>query len=65
MTPSLTYQADAGGSISQLKILSEVMLNFSQEVEIGALHRPCTVFDIICGVGSGGQVECSTPLTNS
>jgi hypothetical protein len=41
------------------------MLKFSQEVEIDALRRPYTVFDMICGVGSGGQVEYSTPLTNS
>jgi hypothetical protein len=50
---------DAGGAqaVSQLQILNHVMERISQDVQSsseGAVKRPCEVFDVIGGVGSGG-----------
>jgi len=49
---------DAGGSrsISQLKILEELMHRLNYDEESDDMSRPCDVFDMICGVGSGGYV---------
>jgi hypothetical protein len=35
------------------------MLEFNGGTVNNEEHRPCSVFDMICGVGSGGQVEYS------
>ena len=47
---------DAGGprGISQLKILEQMMNLRNVGVEDDQKKRPCTVFDMIGGVGSGG-----------
>lgn len=49
---------DAGGSrgVSQLKILAEMMDRLNFEAINDDLDRPCAVFDMIGGVGSGGFV---------
>jgi hypothetical protein len=57
----LTCGIDAGGpqGVSQLLILKEVMEKLSKD-ELGDSHgivkRPCEVFDMIGGVGTGGSV---------
>jgi hypothetical protein len=50
--PILRHEIDAGGpqGISQLQILVEVMDRVSGESE----KRPCEVFDVIGGAGTGG-----------
>jgi hypothetical protein len=50
---------DAGGAqaVSQLRILDHVMERKSQDDRSssnGVVKRPCDVFDVIGGVGSGG-----------
>lgn len=47
---------DAGGSraISQLKILVDLMHSLNFESQNCRLDRPCSVFDLIGGVGSAG-----------
>jgi hypothetical protein len=50
---------DAGGAqaVSQLRILGHVMEKISQDDRSparGVVKRPCEVFDVIGGVGSGG-----------
>lgn len=54
----LTIGIDAGGpqGASQLLVLKDVMDRLSKD-EIGDSHgmkRPCEVFDLIGGVGTGG-----------
>ena len=50
------YSPDAGGprSVSQLKILAEMLHRWNFEVEDDKKEQPCTIFDMIGGVGSGG-----------
>jgi hypothetical protein len=55
----ITGGTDAGGAqaVSQLRILEHVMEKISQDNEgtsEGILKRPCEVFDVIGGVGTGG-----------
>ncbi|KIM20266.1 hypothetical protein M408DRAFT_30505 [Serendipita vermifera MAFF 305830] len=47
---------DAGGSrsISQLAILAKLMHSLSYDSNGNRMEQPCRVFDMICGVGSGG-----------
>jgi hypothetical protein len=57
----LTSDTDAGGpqGISQLLILKDVMERLSKDesgVSQGTVKRPCEVFDMIGGVGTGGSV---------
>ncbi|KIM27338.1 hypothetical protein M408DRAFT_24562, partial [Serendipita vermifera MAFF 305830] len=49
---------DAGGSrgISQLVILDHLMYRLNHDTRSNPPERPCTVFDIIGGVGSGGFI---------
>jgi len=61
MSYGLTFGVDAGGpqGISQLLILKDVMEKLSED-EIsnseGSVKRPCEVFDMIGGSGTGGSV---------
>ena len=50
------YCTDAGGArgISQLKILDTLMYLLRFNDENPGMDRPCTTFDMIGGVGSGG-----------
>jgi hypothetical protein len=55
----LTSYIDAGGpqGVSQLLILKEVMQKLSRDEDGGSqttVKRPCDVFDMIGGVGTGG-----------
>jgi hypothetical protein len=55
----VTCGIDAGGvqAISQLRILEHLMEKISQDersVSEGMVKRPCEVFDVIGGVGTGG-----------
>ena len=65
MNEMLTRCIDAGGpqGISQLLILKEVMERLSKD-EIGdfqgIVKRPCEVFDVIGGVGTGGSVQSNS-----
>jgi hypothetical protein len=57
----LTGGTDAGGpqAISQLLILKDVMERLSKDENgesQGPVKRPCEVFDMIGGVGTGGSV---------
>jgi hypothetical protein len=57
----LTGGIDAGGpqGLSQLLILNDVMERLSKyesDDSQGILKRPCEVFDMIGGVGTGGSV---------
>jgi hypothetical protein len=61
MSGMLTSCIDAGGpqGISQLLILKEVMERLSKDESgefQGTVKRPCEVFDMIGGVGTGGSV---------
>jgi hypothetical protein len=61
MSRMLTSCIDAGGpqGLSQLLILKEVMERLSKDEcgEFkGTVKRPCEVFDMIGGVGTGGSV---------
>ncbi|KIM20565.1 hypothetical protein M408DRAFT_333927 [Serendipita vermifera MAFF 305830] len=49
---------DAGGSrgISQLTILSHLMYRINNDIDSKPSERPCTIFDMIGGVGSGGFI---------
>jgi hypothetical protein len=54
-----TSRIDAGGAqaVSQLLILEHVMESVSQDdrgLSRGVVKRPCEVFDVIGGAGSGG-----------
>jgi hypothetical protein len=51
-----TCQTDAGGArgLSQLKILSELTHRMKFETQDDLLERPCAIFDMIGGSGSGG-----------
>jgi hypothetical protein len=51
----LTGGIDAGGAqaVSQLRILEHLMEQISQDNQ-GMVKRPCEVFDVIGGVGTGG-----------
>jgi hypothetical protein len=63
----LNHQPDAGGSrgISQLKILTDLMHRLNYEAQSNDMDRPCAVFDMICGVSSGGYVgECQSGPSN-
>jgi len=55
-----TSQKDAGGSraISQLKILAELMHRLNYEVSEDEIKRPCDVFNMVGGTGSGGLGNC-------
>jgi hypothetical protein len=64
----VTCGIDAGGAqaISQLCILNHLMERISQDdrgVSEGIVKRPCEVFDVIGGVGTGGSVELSPMVT--
>jgi hypothetical protein len=55
----VTCGIDAGGAqaISQLRILEHLMEKISQadqSASQGIVKRPCEVFDVIGGVGTGG-----------
>jgi hypothetical protein len=55
----LTVSIDAGGpqGVSQLLILKDVMERLSKDKNGGSqgpVKRPCEVFDMIGGVGTGG-----------
>ena len=55
------YGTDAGGpqGVSQLLILEDVMERLSKDESgnsQGTVKRPCEVFDMIGGVGTGGSV---------
>ncbi|KIM19800.1 hypothetical protein M408DRAFT_30919, partial [Serendipita vermifera MAFF 305830] len=56
--PSLTHFIDAGGSrgASQLTILTHLMHQLNHDIRSDPPERPCTVFDMIGGVGSGGFI---------
>jgi hypothetical protein len=59
MSGKPTSGIDAGGAqaISQLRILDHVMEKISQDDRSsshGVVKRPCEVFDVIGGAGSGG-----------
>jgi hypothetical protein len=61
MNGMLKVGIDAGGpqGISQLLILRDVVERISKDDtgdSQGILKRPCEVFDMICGVGTGGSV---------
>jgi hypothetical protein len=61
MNGMLTGRTDAGGpqGISQLLILKDVMERLSKDESgdsRGTVKRPCEVFDMIGGVGTGGSV---------
>jgi hypothetical protein len=61
MNGMLTIFIDAGGpqGISQLLILKDVMERLSNDERgdsQGIVKRPCEVFDMIGGVGTGGSV---------
>jgi hypothetical protein len=60
----ITGGIDAGGSqaISQLRILEHLMEQISESNE-GIVKRPCEVFDVIGGVGTGGWVQPSLAIT--
>lgn len=49
---------DAGGTraISQLTILAQMMHQLNYNTKDDSLDRPCTAFDMIGGVGSGGFI---------
>ncbi|KIM26631.1 hypothetical protein M408DRAFT_25333, partial [Serendipita vermifera MAFF 305830] len=49
---------DAGGpqAISQLKILAELMHRINFDTNPNQLRRPCDIFDMIGGAGSGGFI---------
>ncbi|KIM26170.1 hypothetical protein M408DRAFT_197123 [Serendipita vermifera MAFF 305830] len=49
---------DAGGprGVSQLAILGELMHRIEEEAQDDQVYRPCGVFDMIGGVGSGGII---------
>jgi hypothetical protein len=58
----ITSGIDAGGAqaVSQLHILTHLMERISRDNESafqGIIKRPCEVFDVIGGVGTGGWVE--------
>jgi hypothetical protein len=61
MNGMLTSCIDAGGpqGVSQVLILKDVMERLSKD-ELGdsqrTVKRPCEVFDMIGGVGTGGSV---------
>ena len=62
MNRMLTRCIDAGGpqGISQLLILKDVMERLSKGESgdsEGKVKRPCEVFDMIGGVGTGGSVS--------
>jgi len=50
---------DAGGTraISQLKILGDMMHRLNHDLAEEDKVRPCDVFDMMGGVGSGGSVN--------
>lgn len=50
---------DAGGSrgISQLKMLAEILRRLESDETKEQNGRPCAIFDMICGVGSGGFIS--------
>lgn len=55
----ITDSTDAGGAqaVSQLHILCDVMEKISQDTNgrfHGVMKRPCEVFDVIGGTGTGG-----------
>lgn len=52
------FHKDAGGaqSVSQLKILSDLVYRLNFDDGNDENKRLCTVFDMICGVGSGGFI---------
>src|SRR5450631_3512582 len=55
----ITSGIDAGGAqaVSQLRILDHLMEKISQDnqgTHQGIVKRPCEVFDVIGGVGTGG-----------
>jgi hypothetical protein len=55
----ITGGIDAGGTqaVSQLRILEHLMEKISQDnqgTSQGIVQRPCEVFDVIGGVGTGG-----------
>ena len=55
----LTGGIDAGGAqaVSQLRILEHLMEKISQDnqgASQGIVKRPCEIFDVIGGVGTGG-----------
>jgi hypothetical protein len=57
--PIITGCIDAGGAqaVSQLRILEHLMEKISQDnrgTSQGIVKRPCEVFDVIGGVGTGG-----------
>jgi hypothetical protein len=61
MSGMLTSCIDAGGpqGLSQLLILKDVMERLSKDERgdfQGTVKRPCEVFDMIGGVGTGGSV---------
>ena len=61
MNGMLTHCIDAGGpqGISQLLILKDVVERLSKDESgdaQGEVKRPCEVFDMIGGVGTGGLV---------
>jgi hypothetical protein len=64
----ITCSIDAGGSqaISQLCILEHLMEKIShddQTASQGMVKRPCEVFDVIGGVGTGGWVKLGPTVT--
>ena len=55
----ITGFIDAGGAqaVSQLRILEHLMEKISQDnqgASQGIVKRPCEIFDVIGGVGTGG-----------
>ena len=50
------FPTDAGGArgISQLEILANVMHKLDSKCSNGDIKRPCDVFDVIGGTGTGG-----------
>lgn len=54
----VSYQQDGGGirGLSQLLILKELMERLKFEKKLDAVPRPCDVFDMIAGSGTGGCV---------
>jgi hypothetical protein len=63
-----TCGIDAGGAqaVSQLRILEHLMEKISQDnqgLSQGIVKRPCEVFDVIGGVGTGGSVSFGRMVT--
>ncbi|KAI1734175.1 acyl transferase/acyl hydrolase/lysophospholipase [Xylaria scruposa] len=54
--PLCLLALDGGGvrGVSELLILSELMLRIKRNNELQSTPKPCEIFDLICGTSTGG-----------